>query len=186
MARKKEFDISQAAYKAADVFRKKGFEGTSMQDLVDVLNLSRSSIYETFGNKKELYLVALDHYTNEVDEMTSVLYEDGPPRMVLDKFFDKIIEHNEKESCFMVQASLEMMTHLDVMDRVSRNNLKREKAFLYLLERALSDGVLTENQDLSILSKYLVNVTNGLSVTSRTTDKPALHQIVKMSLYFLK
>ncbi|RBP85986.1 TetR family transcriptional regulator [Cytobacillus firmus] len=186
MARKKEFDISQAAHKAADVFRKKGFEGTSMQDLVDVLNLSRSSIYETFGNKKELYLVALDHYTNEVDDLTSILYENGPPKTVLDKFFVKIIEHNELESCFMVQASLEMFTHLDVMDRVGRNNIKREKAFLFLLERALSNGEITENQNLSILSKYLVNVTNGLAVTSRSTDKSTLDQIVKMSLYFIK
>jgi TetR/AcrR family transcriptional regulator, transcriptional repressor for nem operon len=185
MARKKEFDISQAAHKAADVFRKKGFDGTSMQDLVDVLNLSRSSIYETFGNKKELYLVALDHYTNVVDDLTSILYESGPPKTVLDKFFVKIIEHNEIESCFMVQASLEMITHLDVMDRVSRNTIKRENAFLFLLERALSNGELHENQNLPTLSKYLVNVTNGLAVTSRTTDKPTLDQIVKMSLYFI-
>lgn len=186
LARKKEFEISQTANLAANVFREKGFDGTSMQDLVNILNLSRSSIYETFGNKRGLYLVALDHYAEEVDNLTSILYEEGPPKAVINRFFDNIIRHNEKECCLLVQASLEMSTHLDVMDRVIRNNLRREKAFISLLERAFLNDELIKNQNFSTLSKYLINVTNGLAVTSRTTDKATLNQVISMSLFFFK
>jgi TetR/AcrR family transcriptional regulator, transcriptional repressor for nem operon len=60
MARNKAFEEVQIIDKAKLLFQSKGFEGTSMQDLVETLNLSRSSIYDTFGDKHQLYCKALN------------------------------------------------------------------------------------------------------------------------------
>src|SRR5262245_53586155 len=114
MARNKAFNIDDAIEKAMNVFREKGFEGASMQDLVDATGLSRSSIYETFGSKKELYLAALDRYDDQTQDMTAILYGTGPAKELLHTFFGKLIEHNLQQSCLMVSASLEMCAHPEV------------------------------------------------------------------------
>ena len=141
MSRNKTFDIDKAIENAMEVFWEKGYEGTSMQDLVDVLGLSRSSIYETFGSKKDLYLVALDKYEDQADDsLGSILYEKGPAKDVLIRFFNKVIEHNVPKSCFMVNATLEMTAHPDVSGRTKSNTSNSERAFYQLLTRASTNG----------------------------------------------
>jgi TetR/AcrR family transcriptional regulator, transcriptional repressor for nem operon len=56
MPRIKAFDETDIIEKAKNLFQLKGYEGTSMQDLVDTLQISRSSIYDTFGDKHQLNL----------------------------------------------------------------------------------------------------------------------------------
>ncbi len=62
MARTKEFDPDVALRKVLDLFWRRGYEATSMADLVEHLGVARASIYATFGGKRELYLKALDRY----------------------------------------------------------------------------------------------------------------------------
>lgn len=59
MARTKTFDEVQVLEKAQAIFWCKGYNGTSMQDLVDGLGISRSSLYDTYTDKRELFLIAL-------------------------------------------------------------------------------------------------------------------------------
>src|ERR1700749_432635 len=62
MARIKEFDTNEVLDKAISLFWDKGYNACSMQDIVEGLGLSRSSIYETFGDKRQLFLDALKKY----------------------------------------------------------------------------------------------------------------------------
>lgn len=62
MARTKEFDPDAALQSALELFRQRGYEATSMSDLVEHLGIGRASIYATVGNKHALYLKALDRY----------------------------------------------------------------------------------------------------------------------------
>ena len=62
MARKKGFDPRQVLRVAVDVFRDFGYEKTSLDDLMDKMGVGRQSLYDTFGNKRSLYLQALDEY----------------------------------------------------------------------------------------------------------------------------
>lgn len=65
MPRPRTFDPDDALTAALGVFRAKGYEATSVQDLVDATGLSRSSLYATFGDKHGLFLAALDRYATE-------------------------------------------------------------------------------------------------------------------------
>ena len=65
MARTKAFDTEEVLDRALRVFWRNGYEGTSMQDLVDGMQINRASIYDTFGNKEALYLRALQRYQNQ-------------------------------------------------------------------------------------------------------------------------
>ncbi len=60
MARQKEFDRDEVLHKAMEVFWTRGYEGTSIQDLVKHMGINRQSIYDTFGDKHSLFLQALD------------------------------------------------------------------------------------------------------------------------------
>ncbi len=67
MARTKEFDPDAALQSALELFWRRGYEATSVADLVEHLGIGRASIYATFGNKHELYLKALDRYAEGRD-----------------------------------------------------------------------------------------------------------------------
>ena len=59
MPRPKEFDPQEVLDKAVDLFWRQGYEFTSIQDLVDHLGINRASLYETFGDKHQLFLGAI-------------------------------------------------------------------------------------------------------------------------------
>lgn len=79
MARTKEFDPDAALQSALELFWRRGYEATSMADLVEHLGIGRASIYATFGNKHELYLKALDRYGESRDPaLLDALSKPGP------------------------------------------------------------------------------------------------------------
>ena len=65
MARPREFDVDDALDRAMNVFWAKGYEATSMSDLMAAMDLSKSSLYDTFGSKHELFLSALQRYKRQ-------------------------------------------------------------------------------------------------------------------------
>jgi TetR/AcrR family transcriptional repressor of nem operon len=66
MARTREFDTDAALARAMDVFWCHGFEGTSIQDVVEATGVQRGSLYAAFGNKEGLYLAVLDRYREDL------------------------------------------------------------------------------------------------------------------------
>src|ERR1700761_1869351 len=60
--RPREFDRTQAVDSAMRLFWERGFEGTSIEDLIETMNVSPSSFYSAFGSKKNLYREAMDYY----------------------------------------------------------------------------------------------------------------------------
>ncbi len=64
MARPREFDRDEVLDKAIEVFWTQGYDGTSVQDLVDAMGIQRGSLYAAFGDKHQLFLEALDRYEN--------------------------------------------------------------------------------------------------------------------------
>jgi AcrR family transcriptional regulator len=66
MARPKTFDPSVALEQAMEVFWLKGYEATSMQDLVVAMGINRASLYATFEDKRQLFLAAIAHYDDTV------------------------------------------------------------------------------------------------------------------------
>ena len=74
MARPKEFDRDTALQEAVNVFCNHGYEGTSTDDLLHAMRISRQSLYDTFGDKRQLYLEALQQYVaNSIAEQIRAL-----------------------------------------------------------------------------------------------------------------
>ena len=78
MARQKEFDRDEVLHKAMEVFWMRGYEGTSIQDLVKYMGINRQSIYDTFGDKHTLFLQSLDRYREIQSRKVFDVLDDRP------------------------------------------------------------------------------------------------------------
>ena len=75
MRRPRECDTTEALNEAMQVFWTKGFEATSLNDLIGAMKLSKSSFYDTFGSKHEVFLAAIEHYKKTVTAQVSAVSE---------------------------------------------------------------------------------------------------------------
>src|ERR1700709_2334201 len=116
MARTKDFDEQEVLNKAVCLFWHKGYNGTSMQDLVDGLGISRSSLYDTYGDKHALFIKALESYQAvNSDKMCSIMNNAGSAREVIKNLLEFItnglLKDVEQKGCFMVNAEVEVAPH---------------------------------------------------------------------------
>ncbi|MGY0614454.1 TetR/AcrR family transcriptional regulator [Vibrio sp. FJH11] len=110
MARKANFDRDEKLLVAMDVFWRKGFANTSISDLTDELNINRFSLYNTYGDKQQLYYEALDAYLKKVSlpSLTN-LQKDGASLREIDAFLTSFaaLQHKNSCGCFIQNALVE-------------------------------------------------------------------------------
>src|ERR1700730_15594783 len=114
MARKKEFDPKQALAKAMAVFWRLGFENTTIDVLMREMGIAKQSLYDTFGDKRALYLNALAYYRDETNAGLQQVFESA--RSVRDGFAKLLFglssespEQHER-GCLLLSANLERDT----------------------------------------------------------------------------
>src|SRR5437868_5714416 len=112
MARSKDFDEQEVLSKAVNLFWLKGYNGTSMQDLVDGLGISRSSLYDTYGDKHSLYLKALESYQYAGnDQMCHIINSAPNAKEAIRSLLQFIANNLTQKGCFLVNAEVEVAPH---------------------------------------------------------------------------
>jgi len=102
MARVKTFDQHEVLEKAMQLFWTKGYYDTSVNDLVKHTGLSRSSLYDTYGDKHRLYILALKKYQEDMGSAMKKLVESAVGNLVranqddIEKAFRKAIKKGQK------------------------------------------------------------------------------------------
>jgi TetR/AcrR family transcriptional regulator, transcriptional repressor for nem operon len=192
MARTKDFDEGEVLAKAIKLFWQKGYNGTSMQDLVDGLGISRSSIYDTFGDKHQLYLKALCTYRqNQVVIRDQILNASVPAkaaiRQLMDLTIDQMIRDKQHKGCFLINSAVENAPHdKETNAIICQNDQEVENAFYEVIKRGQSNGEIAGKQDPRALARFLFNNIVGIQVTAKSaTDKTALHDIVSLTMSVL-
>lgn len=111
MGRIKTFDEVAALDKALQLFWQKGFAATSMQDLVDAMQISRSSLYTTYGDKETIYIKALKAYKARTSEVfvQQIVQSETPLDTIKDMILQAIHQSDQGpcSGCFMVNAMCE-------------------------------------------------------------------------------
>ncbi|RZK25110.1 MAG: TetR/AcrR family transcriptional regulator, partial [Flavobacterium sp.] len=107
MARTKDFDENEVLAKAIQLFWYKGYNGTSMQDLVDGLGISRSSLYDTYTDKHTLFVKALESYQHAgTARIQEILDQPGSARDTIKKLLElttgDLLKDKQQKGCFMV------------------------------------------------------------------------------------
>lgn len=189
VARTKAFDRDAVLEKAMYTFWRCGYEATSMQDLVENMGINRQSLYDTFGDKHELYLEALEHYRcTEAKFSLSSLAESKPLRQRLEKMFDAMIDDavtdKDRKGCFIANATLERANQDKAVRQFVEANFENSiKYFEQMLTQAKVRGELSQDKNAKALAVFLFNTIAGLRVTGKSLpDKAILKSIAKTSL----
>ena len=189
MAGKKSFLPEQVLDKAIDLFWKQGYEGTSIEDLVQCMGLGRGSLYDTFGDKHALYLAALSRYLAKYQgQVAEFLQQTGPLSELLERFFHASIEillsDPARRGCFLVNATVDMAPHDPEVNTIVQSALQEmEEGFYRLLIKAQVAGDLSWTQDPHQLAHFLSGTLVSIRVLARAKlGRRVLQDVVKTAL----
>ena len=112
MARPREFDEDTVLEAAMQCFWSSGYEATSTRDLAERMKMTPASMYNAFGDKRALFLRALDHYLNQgLRERLARLESRFPPDAAITRFFSESIERSladrEHRGCLLVNSAFD-------------------------------------------------------------------------------
>ena len=184
MARPREFDEATVLDAAIQCFWKKGFEATSMRDLIDCMGITGASLYNAFGDKRALYCKALTHYLeNSFGERVMRLESTLAPRQAVEMFFVEIIDRSmddaQRRGCMMVNSALEAAPHDPDAQAIVDDFLARaEHFFLRCVEAGQRDGTISCSQPAEDLSRLLLGVLLGIRVLARAKPQRVLLESV--------
>lgn len=165
------FDREQVLHKVTELFWRKGYNGTSMQDLVDTTGLNRSSIYNTFGDKFQLFEESLKHYQLVQNDLLRKAFADAKsPKDAIISLFDGInseISSGNQKGCMLTSCTSELSADQPaIKDFLVENKDRVVASFTALIEGAQQLGEIAESKDAKTLALYLFSSLQGLRLTS--------------------
>ena len=168
--RPRGFDAAEALDKALHVFWQRGYEGTSLSDLTEAMGINRPSLYAAFGNKEELFRRALDRYA---EKGPGAVYRkalaEPTARAVVERFLKGVAEFltdpRNPPGCLSVQGALSCGEAAEsIKSELCRRRAAGECALRERFERAKAEGDLAVDADTATLARFIVTVTQGMSV----------------------
>ena len=188
MARTKEFDEEEVLDKALQLFREKGYNGTSTQDLVDRLCISRSSMYNCYTDKYNLFLQVLRRFRETATEGVIAKLKAAPSlKSVLQQVFQDIIG-DEEGGCFLASCALETAPREPEVARLVGENMEAVvEALAEAIKKAQRAGEISTDWTPRKLAGYLYNNLNGVMILlSFGADKKACRDIASICLSVLE
>ncbi len=171
MARPREFDEAEALDRAMEVFWKKGYQNTSLDDLLDAMGIQRGSFYNTFGSKKETYLRAIDRYTefmlNGGPYTEAIQLEPGLVALatLCDNYIDSVTGDAEPRGCFFAHISKEHRGDDPVIQQAILKGIDRMRGIVkQSIEAAQRDGDLPEEVSAEGMATLFMSVAWGIHV----------------------
>ena len=192
MARTKDFDENEVLKKAVNLFWLKGYNGTSMQDLVDGLGISRSSLYDTYGDKHTLYLKALQSYQaagagNICNIINSTASAKTAIKNLLEFIVSNLLGDCDQKGCFLVNAEVEVAPQDEAVSKmICKNDQQIEEAFYTAIKRGQDSGEITNPKDTRALARFVSNNVKGMQVTARSIkDRAVFEDVISLTLSVL-
>lgn len=192
MARHKEFNEEVVLEKAVQIFWKQGYEKTSMQDLVDYMGIHRRSIYDTFGDKRSLFIASLTYYeTFVIETFTQIINNSPTVKKAVRDIFNYIIQAAESADfpagCLLVNTAAELsLVDQDMKKMVTKIFRDAEVMFEHLLEEGRKTGELSEELDPQVTAQFLHTNLVGLRIIVKTDySKEELESVLNLMLKVL-
>jgi len=188
MARPKEFDPERALLKAMNVFWRLGYESTSVEALMREMGIARQSLYDTFGDKRALYLKALAFYRDRTNGAMQRMLESTPS---VKAGFAKLLyglaaetREQHERGCLLLSANLQRDPKDALVNELLRDNQARVEAiFDSALRRAQKAGELSAKEDPAALARFFVVTIQGMRAIARLrSDRKTLEQVARVAL----
>lgn len=188
MAGVKQFDPNEVLDRAMTVFWERGYEATSIQDVLEATDLNRGSLYATFRDKKQLFLAVLAHYGERVGNPLLAELADPDPRRAIERMFAAILRRTsdptQPRGCLITNTALECPRSGDEISRTIAAWVGRQESVLYqIVLRAQAEGSLDRAHDCRALARFFVGVAQGLNVVHKAMADPSvLHDMVRVAM----
>jgi TetR/AcrR family transcriptional regulator, transcriptional repressor for nem operon len=178
MARPRNFDKDQVLDAAIGVFRTKGFEGTSTEDLVIAMGIGRQSLYGAFGDKRSLYLEALHRYiAQSIGELVEAARDVDSPIKAVESMLFYFVEHQAapgSAGCLGVNAICEFGTSDPEVSRiVAESGHRLERTLERLLTDAKAQKELNQALKPKEAAQFVVTALTGMKVAARGGASPS-------------
>jgi len=189
----KQFNVDDVLEKAMRTFWSKGYDATSMQDLVESMGINRGSIYDTFGDKRSLFLEALRRYDDVERKNVLVNISNGrTPRATIRALLDAIISdtvvRKNRDGCFLVNSALELAPHDKDVAKIVSSGFKDIEDFFYdLIREGRIRGEFSKDINARNVSRMLLASIIGIRVISRSwPEKAVLNSIASQAMCLLE
>ncbi len=173
MSRPRAFEEETVLEQALGQFWKAGYEGTTIGDLETATGLGRGSLYATFGDKRQLFLRAFEHYLDRTaEERLGRLLDPAAGRAELMAFFRDAARDcstgQARRGCLVTNCAVEMAAgDADIAARVGRHLDRFERVLGQLVRQAQARGEIDAGRDPIRLARFLVICLQGMQVLAR-------------------
>ncbi len=191
MVRPREFDEAAVLSAALKCFWARGFEATSVRDLIAQTGITGASLYNAFGDKRALYEKALDRYVEDSVAARIARCSALPPRAAVQAFFADIVARSlgdaERKGCMLVNAALEIAPHDAGIRRAVAGVLTEiERFFRDCVAAGQADGSIARGQPAEDLARHLLGVLMGMRVLARVRpERDLLEGMLRPALALL-
>jgi TetR/AcrR family transcriptional repressor of nem operon len=185
--RPKDFDEEEILRKAIYLFWEKGYNATSIHDLIDGLGIGRSSIYHTFGDKHQLFIKALEYYqVTGTAKITNVLENAPSLRAALEALMKLVITDLLNETvpkgCFKVNSEVEVAACDETVNKLVYNDdLLIEEALFKAFKKAQQTGEIDQSKDAVALARFFCCTITGMRVYAKFRTEPRFFEDISRS-----
>jgi AcrR family transcriptional regulator len=168
MARPKAFDETAALDAAIGVFREEGFAGSSAADLTRAMGIGRQSLYDTFGDKAQLYRAALARYTAQETEAHLAALSTGPRAIDGLEILLARVRAKAGEACLAVGAVCEFgCTQPELTAMRAAGERALAAALVARLREAQGEGDVAADLDVREGAAFVLASLSGLRLAAR-------------------
>lgn len=192
MPRTKQFCEKEVLNKAVELFWKKGFHATSMQDLVSYLGINRASMYDTYGGKEALFDKAFTHYRKTALDGLQEMFNSAPSvksgfKRLFDQAIEEAVSDEFRKGCFVVNTTTELVPGNEILLKILNEHKEHiENLFIDFIQKGIANGEISNAKDAQELGLMLYTLYNGIRVVSKVdTDPQKLQKVIHSGLAFL-
>lgn len=176
MPRVKTFDEKATLTRAMELFWRNGYAATSVQDLVSHLGINRASLYDTYGDKKQLFLKAFQLYRNiNTEAVKGIFSSHTDVKQGLTAMFQTAIEEAssdvDRKGCFVVNTTTELVPNEEELLGVLQENHKNfTNTLIDYLKKGQQSGQLNSKLDVKAMAHLLFTLYTGIRVVSKVNS----------------
>ncbi len=189
----KSFNESDVLDNAMAVFAKKGYDSTSLADLIEATGINKGSLYNAFKGKKDLFTQALLRYDTQARAgYLAELEAMDDPKAAIKKFYTDLVttsvEDPDKRGCFIVNTAGDIGGHSDEVKRIVVKSMEHVEAFFRrCIEVGQVRGDIPESVDPQPTAKTLFSLMVAIRLLGRGAfDRPQLEIIARQAVSLIE
>ncbi|MGH0563304.1 TetR/AcrR family transcriptional regulator [Bacillus cereus] len=172
MGRKISFNKEHVLNKAMHLFWEKGYDATYISDLIETMGISRSTLYDSFGDKDALFKLVLEHYKNYGSQKRNLLFTGINTKASLTSFFyqhiEKCYSDDIPKGCMITNSSL-LIGQIDpAIEEILINDFNElESVFKQVIEEGKRRGEISQEADTELVVYSLLSLNHSLNIMSK-------------------